>query len=53
MVEVVSIKMSEDKRTMLETIKHYEDMAIAMESQLEALKFGLGVLRKTVKEGLE
>ena len=53
MVEVISIEMSEDKRTMLETIKLYEDELVAVQSQVEALKFGLGILRKTVKEELK
>jgi len=53
MAPVVSIEMSEDRRTMLETIKAYEDQLKKVQSQVDALEFGLGVLRRVVKEGLD
>jgi hypothetical protein len=50
MAEVVSIEMSEDKRTMLETIAAYEEEIKEARLQIDVLQFGLGVLRQTVKE---
>ena len=50
MGEVVEIELAEDKKTMLETISAYEKVLGEVQLQLDALDFGLGVLRKTVKE---
>ena len=47
---VVELEQAEDKRTMLETISAYEGRIEELENQVEVLKFGLGVLRTTVKE---
>ena len=53
MVEVISIEMSEDKRTMLETISAYEKRLDQAQLEIDVLELGLEMLRKVVKEGLE
>ena len=50
MGEVVEIEQEEDKKTLLETISLYEAKLDEVQLQVDALEFGLGVLRKTVKE---
>ena len=50
MPQVMNSEMAEDQRTMLETINAYQEELAAAQSQIEVLEYGLGVLRKTVKE---
>ena len=50
MGEVVEIEQAEDKKTFLETISLYEERLSEVQLQVDALEFGLGVLRQTVKE---
>jgi len=50
MGKVVEIELAEDKKTLLETISIYEAQLNEVQLQLDALEFGLGVLRRTVKE---
>jgi len=50
MGNVLELGLAQDKKTLLETISHYEVMLNELQIQIEALEFGLGVLRRTVKE---
>jgi len=50
MGKVIEMELSDDKKTLLETISAYEGMLNELQVQIEALHFGLGVLRRTVKE---
>ena len=49
MGKVVEIELAEDKHTLLETISAYEGMLDKLQLQIDALEYGLGVLRQTVK----
>ena len=50
MGEVVEIEQEEDKKTLLETIALYKARLDKIQLEVDALEFGLGVLRRTVKE---
>ena len=50
MGKVIEIELQEDKKTLLETISAYEGMLNELQLKIDALEFGLGVLRKTIKE---
>ncbi len=50
MGKVVEIELAEDKKTLLETITLWKAKLDEVQLQLDALEFGLGVLRRTVKE---
>ena len=50
MGKVIEIELQDDKKTLLETISAYEGMLNELQSQIDALEYGLGVLRRTVKE---
>ena len=50
MGKVVEIELQQDKHTLLETISAYEGMLDKLQLQIDALEYGLGVLRRTVKE---
>ena len=53
MAKVTQLGMSENKRTMLETINAYQDQLAKVQLQVEVIEYGLGVLRTTVKEELK
>jgi len=48
--KVIEMELEHDKKTLLETISAYESMLNELKLQIDALEFGLGVLRQTVKE---
>ena len=50
MGEVVEIEQEEDKKTLLETIALYKERLDKVQLEVDALEYGLGVLRRTVKE---
>ena len=50
MGKVIEIELQEDKKTLLETVSAYEAMLDELQLKIDALEFGLGVLRKTIKE---
>ena len=50
MGKVIEMELEQDKKTLLETISAYESMLNELKLQIDALEFGLGVLRQTVKE---
>lgn len=49
MGKVVEIELAEDKKTLLETIALYETKLDEVQLEVDALKYGLGILRRTVK----
>ena len=50
MGKVIEIDLNNDQKTLLETISSYEGMLNELQLQIDALEYGLGVLRRTVKE---